>query len=96
MNFQIFYKISVLEFSCVCPAHLDFCCVSVASNNIPVRERGDWEAYLLEELAKHNDLTQKIIALETQLNAVVYKAFDLTLDEITLIKDATKYPYGAV
>lgn len=67
-----------------------------ASNDIPVRERGDWEAYLLEELTKHNDLTQQIIALETQLNAVVYKAFDLTPDEIALIEEATKYPYGAV
>ena len=67
-----------------------------ASNDIPVRERGDWEAYLLGELAKHNDLTQQIIALETQLNAVVYAAFDLTPDEIALIEEATKYPYGAV
>ena len=67
-----------------------------ASNDIPLRERGDWEAYLLDELAKHNDLTQQIIALEIQLNAVVYEAFDLTPDEIALIEEATKYPYGAV
>lgn len=67
-----------------------------ASNDIPVRERGDWEAYLLDEQAKHNDLTAQIIALETQLNAVVYEAFDLTPDEIALIEEATRYPYGAV
>jgi hypothetical protein len=34
--------------------------------------------------------------LETQLNAVVYEAFNLTPDEIILIEEATKYPYGAV
>lgn len=67
-----------------------------SSIDIPVRERGDWEAYLLGELAKHNDLTKQIVVLETQLNAVVYEAFDLTPDEIALIEEATKYPYGAV
>ncbi|MEM9954449.1 MAG: Eco57I restriction-modification methylase domain-containing protein [Chloroflexota bacterium] len=48
------------------------------------------------QLAEHTNLTQQIIALETQLNAVVYEAFDLTPDEIALIEEATKYPYGAV
>ncbi len=66
------------------------------SNDIPVRERGDWEGYLLEELAKHNDLTGQIIAMETQLNAVVHEAFDLIPEEIALIQEATKYPYGAI
>jgi type I restriction-modification system DNA methylase subunit len=66
------------------------------SHDIPVRERSDWEAYLLDQLAKHNDLTQQIIALEIQLNAMVYEAFDLLPVEIALIEEATKYPYGAV
>lgn len=49
-----------------------------------------------DHTAQHNDLTAQIVALETALNAVVYEAFKLTPDEIALIEQATKYPYGAV
>ena len=35
-------------------------------------------------------------ALETRLNAVVYQAFALTPDEISLIERTTKYPNGEV
>jgi hypothetical protein len=41
-------------------------------------------------------MTAQIVTHETRLNAIVYEAFKLTLDEIALIEQATKYPYGAV
>jgi hypothetical protein len=63
---------------------------------IPVGERSDWETYWRDETTKHMDFTDKIIALETSLNDVVYDAFKLTPQERQLIEDATKYPYGAV
>lgn len=65
--------------------------------DIPVgEERNDWEKYLLAEQAKHRDFTEKIIAREIKLNAVVYDAFNLNAEERVLIEKASKYPYGAV
>jgi hypothetical protein len=63
---------------------------------IPVGERDEWERYLADQQEKHRQATDQIIALETRLNAIVYQAFKLTPDEIALIEQATKYPYGAV
>lgn len=63
---------------------------------IPVSARDEWEKYWLSEKSKHDGLTTQIVALETDLNAVVYDAFDLTPAEQNLIEKATKYPYGAV
>lgn len=66
------------------------------STNIDDTSRFAFRDLFNIQLAKHNDLTQQMIVLETQLNVVVYEAFDLTPDEIALIEEATKYPYGAV
>ena len=64
--------------------------------DIPLAERDDWSKYLADQRVKHESLTAQIVALETQVNAVVYTAFALTPDEIDLIERATKYPYGEV
>ena len=39
---------------------------------IPVRQRDDWEEWLLSRRAAHEQRTAEIIRLETQLNARVY------------------------
>ena len=63
---------------------------------IPLAQRAQWRAFLADEKAKHQRLTEQIIDLETRLNAIVYDAFDLTAAERQLIEDTTKYPYGEV
>ncbi|MEZ4668138.1 MAG: N-6 DNA methylase [Anaerolineae bacterium] len=64
--------------------------------DIALSERDDWERYLADQQAKHTAATHDIIQREIRLNAIVYDAFHLTADEIALIEQATKYPYGAV
>ncbi len=64
--------------------------------DVPLRERDDWEHYLRAQQAEHTRLTAEIVRLETELNAHVYRLFDLTPDEIQLIEDSTKYRYGEV
>lgn len=59
-------------------------------------QRAQCHAFLADEQAKHQRLTEQIIALETRLNAIVYDAFDLTAAERQLIEDTTKYPYSEV
>jgi hypothetical protein len=41
-------------------------------------------------------LTDEIVRLETALNALVYALFDLSPEEIEIIAQSTKYPYGEV
>ncbi|MFN3651307.1 MAG: Eco57I restriction-modification methylase domain-containing protein [Armatimonadota bacterium] len=68
----------------------------VYKRDIPLAERGDWETWLADSRADHDRLTGKIVALETELNERVYRLFDLTADEIRIIEESTKYPYGGV
>ena len=63
---------------------------------IPLSKRAEWRGFLNEQKAEHERLTGAIIELEIALNDVVYAAFDLTPEEIRLIEEATRYPYGAV
>ncbi len=65
-------------------------------SDIPLSERDDWEKYLAAQQAKHESMTEEIVVLETRMNAIVYAAFDLTPEEIALIEEATRYPYGSV
>ncbi len=64
--------------------------------DIPLRERHDWELYLADARAEFEAYTAEIIGLETELNAIVYRLFDLTPDEIAIIERSTKYKYGEV
>jgi Eco57I restriction-modification methylase/TaqI-like C-terminal specificity domain len=53
---------------------------------IPPKERSGWEDYLTSEAQKVNALTTQITAAEAEINTLVYAAFDLTPDEITLLE----------
>jgi len=63
---------------------------------IPVRQRDDWEGWLAVQRAEHEQRTAEIVRLETQLNQLVYDLFGLTLVEIKLIEESTRYRYGEV
>ncbi|MHB8528100.1 MAG: Eco57I restriction-modification methylase domain-containing protein [Caulobacteraceae bacterium] len=54
--------------------------------DIPLKERAEWEAYLAENAAEVRALTASIAAAEAEIDAAVYRLFDLTSDEITLLE----------
>lgn len=68
----------------------------VFKNELLLAERDEWDEWLAERRAKHLQLTAEIVRLETDLNAHVYALFDLTLEEIKIIEESTKYRYGEV
>jgi len=55
---------------------------------IPVKDRDDWEKYLAEKSAEVIKLAAAIEAGEREIDDIVYKMFDLTPDEIKLLKDS--------
>ena len=68
----------------------------VLHQDIPLRERDAWEAWLSERREQNDQLTPEIVRLETDLNRRVYALFDLSAAEIELIEESTKYRYGEV
>ena len=52
---------------------------------IPVKERAEWEGYLRDNGARVHALTAEIEAAEREIDAIVYRLFDLTSDEIKLL-----------
>ena len=64
--------------------------------DIPLKERDAWEAWLAERRGQHDKLTAEVVALETDLNRRVYALFDLSAAEVKLIEASTKYRYGEV
>jgi hypothetical protein len=68
----------------------------VFKKDIPLAERDDWEDWLAGRRAEHERLTAEILRLETDLNARVYKLFELEPEEIQIIEESTKYNYGEV
>lgn len=60
---------------------------------IPVKERGEWEAYLAENAAKVNALTAEIEKAEREIDSIVYRLFDLTPDEIKLLEASIEGQY---
>jgi hypothetical protein len=54
--------------------------------DIPVKERRDWEMYLAENSAEVCRLTQEIEKAEREIDVIVYRLFDLTADEISLLE----------
>ena len=68
----------------------------VFRQDIPLKERDAWEAWLAEHRGQHDQLTAAIVGLETDLNRRVYTLFDLSAAEIKLIEGSTKYRYGEV
>ena len=53
---------------------------------IPVKERGDWESYLAEKGAEVRALTAEIEAAEREIDAIVYRLFELNPEEIALLE----------
>jgi hypothetical protein len=53
---------------------------------IPVKERADWEAYLGEKAEEVRALTAEIKKAEQEIDAIVYRLFDLSPDEIALLE----------
>lgn len=53
---------------------------------IPVKDRDGWEKYLAEKSAEVNKLTAQIETAEREIDAIVYRLFDLTDDEIKLLE----------
>ncbi len=53
---------------------------------IPVKERGQWEAFHAEASAEVKRLTAEIERAEREIDAIVYAAFELTGDEIALLE----------
>lgn len=53
---------------------------------IPLQERNEWENWITTNRAEIHSLTAEIALLETEINAMVYALFDLTLDEIALLE----------
>jgi hypothetical protein len=60
---------------------------------IPVKERGDWEAYLGEKAAEIRRLTDAIAAAERKIDTIVYRLFDLTADEVALLESSLAGQY---
>ena len=53
---------------------------------IPVQERGEWEAYLAKHAAEVRTLDAEIEQAEREIDAIVYRLFELTPDEIALLE----------
>jgi hypothetical protein len=54
--------------------------------DIPVKQRGEWETYLADNAAEVHRLSAEIAAAEREIDALVYRLFDLTPDEIGLLE----------
>jgi hypothetical protein len=54
--------------------------------DIPLKQRKDWEAYLTEHGATVRRLSAEIAAAEREIDAIVYRLFDLTSEEVALIE----------
>ena len=53
---------------------------------IPLKARGEWEAYLAENGAQVRRLSAEIATAEREIDRIVYALFDLTPAEITLLE----------
>ena len=60
---------------------------------IPVKQRGEWEAYLRENAARVRALSDQISAAEREIDQIVYSLFDLAPDEIALLEASLKGQY---
>jgi hypothetical protein len=61
--------------------------------DIPVKERGEWEAYLDKHAAEVRRLDAQIEKAEREIDAVVYRLFELTPDEIALLESSIAGQY---
>jgi len=61
--------------------------------DIPLKKRNEWENFLREEGEKVRRLTAEIEQAEREIDAIVYKLFDLTPDEIALLESSLAGQY---
>jgi hypothetical protein len=61
--------------------------------DIPLKQRNEWETFLREEGEKVRRLTTEIEQAERKIDAIVYKLFDLTPAEITLLESSLAGQY---
>ena len=62
-------------------------------DDIPLKQRNEWENFLREEGEKVHRLTAEIEQAEREIDAIVYKLFDLTPDEIALLESSLAGQY---
>ncbi len=60
---------------------------------IPVKERGEWEAYLATQAAEIRKLDVEIEKAEQEIDTLVYRLFDLTPEEIALLEASISGQY---
>jgi hypothetical protein len=61
--------------------------------DIPLKQRNEWENFLREEGENVRRLTAEIEQAEREIDAIVYKLFDLTPDEIALLESSLAGQY---
>jgi hypothetical protein len=61
--------------------------------DIPVRERADWEAYLGMHGIEVRTLDTEIEKAEREIDAIVYRLFDLTSEEVALLESSLAGQY---
>jgi hypothetical protein len=61
--------------------------------DIPLKQRDEWENLLREEGVIVRRLTAEIEQAEREIDAIVYKLFDLTPDEIALLESSLAGQY---
>jgi hypothetical protein len=62
-------------------------------DDIPLKQRNDWESLLREEGEKIRCLTAEIEQAEREIDSIVYKLFNLTSDEIALLESSLAGQY---
>jgi hypothetical protein len=57
---------------------------------IPLNERTQWEDWFSSGKAEVDKLSAEIARNEAEIDAIVYRLFDLTPDEITLLEESIR------
>jgi hypothetical protein len=65
----------------------------VFHTEIPLKKRAEWEKYLAENAAEVKRLTAEIETAEREIDAIVYRLFDLTTDEIASLETSLAGQY---
>ena len=61
--------------------------------DIAVNERAEWEGYLAKNTAEVRKLDAEIEKAEREIDAIVYRLFELTPEEIKLLEDSVAGQY---
>ena len=61
--------------------------------DIPVRERDEWESHLRENAQRVQALTTQIADAEREIDQIVYALFGLTSEEVALLESSLQGQY---